>query len=257
MYKLDDGLPHYVRIYKQDLALKQTISSSAASLGNLGSIEVDGINGSLEAIVRTHGDLDLDPGKIITVVLQDSSDSTTWNKIGEIAYKEGQRTITKKGETTLWQRRLPPVYHFTRMQVTTDADFEGQIQAWYDNDYGNIVHRRNLGKKGSFYGDEEHFVNNINGSVSVTLTVLGYDLSVPGDGKIAMALESKAAEKDSWVSWITKDYTLNAPDKIEAGTELGRFSIPSTVKRYLRAQMSTDDAHLTGTVDVLLAYLPR
>lgn len=51
--------------------------------------------------------------------------------------------------------------------------------------------------------------------------------------------------------------TSDGGDEIAAGTLLGRFVIPLTAERYIKAVLVSDDAALTGKVDVFAVYLPR
>jgi len=261
MYKLNDGLPYYLKVYKQDLALNQDLPQNVEASGNLGPIEVDGINGGLEVIARAHTDVTLDKSKGIKVILQHSDDGTTWDTLGKISFKTEATTLTKPGETIIWQLRLPPVSSKTKLQVTTDIKFGGQIQAWYDNNLGNIINLRGFPDgANTFSGDEEHFVNNANGGIAVLLYVVTHDLSVSGEGKIIMALQREETKEDkskSWIDWQNKIYTLSSPTKISAGTEFGRLPLSSKVKRFLKANISTDDSHCAGAIDVLLTYLPR
>ena len=55
-------------------------------------------------------------------------------------------------------------------------------------------------------------------------------------------------------------YTLTAASgsgSLAAGTELGRFALPSTVRKYVKAVITTTDSSAAGKVDVIPAYLPR
>lgn len=44
---------------------------------------------------------------------------------------------------------------------------------------------------------------------------------------------------------------------LAADTELGRFALPSSVKDYVKAVITTTDAAAAGKVDVIPVYLPR
>lgn len=55
-------------------------------------------------------------------------------------------------------------------------------------------------------------------------------------------------------------YTLTASSgsgSLAADTELGRLALPSTVKNYVKAVITTTDASAAGKVDVIPVYLPR
>lgn len=55
-------------------------------------------------------------------------------------------------------------------------------------------------------------------------------------------------------------YTLTAASgsgALAADTELGRFALPSTVKNFVKAVITTTDAAAAGKVDVIPVYLPR
>jgi len=141
MYKLDDGLPFYQRVYGQDLALKQSLPQSKKEKGNKGPIEVDGINGSLEILARANADVTIADGKKLTITLEhsDTGKDADWNVLGTL-------------------------------------------------------------------------------------------------------------------------YTLTASSGsglLKKGVELDRFPLKSTVKRYLRAQIETDDGSASGTLDIIPVYLPR
>ncbi|MFC5355659.1 Bbp16 family capsid cement protein [Azospirillum himalayense] len=68
-----------------------------------------------------------------------------------------------------------------------------------------------------------------------------------------------SADGSSWTDLGTI-YSLTAAGgngALAAGVELGRFALPSTVRRYVKAVITTTDAAATGKVDVIPAYLPR
>jgi len=44
---------------------------------------------------------------------------------------------------------------------------------------------------------------------------------------------------------------------VAAGTELGRYALPSTVKKFVKTVITTTDAAAAGKLDVIPAYLPR
>jgi len=55
-------------------------------------------------------------------------------------------------------------------------------------------------------------------------------------------------------------YTLTAASgngALAKDTELGRFALPSTVKDFIKAVITTTDASAAGKVDVIPVYLPR
>ncbi|KAF0146664.1 MAG: hypothetical protein FD153_11 [Rhodospirillaceae bacterium] len=238
MYKLSDGLPHYVRIYKQDLALNQDLPQNRASEGNLGPVKVGGINGAIEVIMRAHTDIAIDPGKHITALIQHSGNSEgDWSDLTKIDYVEQARTITKSGEVYIWKRRLPPVFHKTRLRITTNARFGGKIGAWYDHDQGALFHDKAVPDTTTALGEEEHFVNNHNGSTDIELYVMATDLSVAGEGDITMVLQVYYDENNKgWTDLLSSKYRLSAPDKIAAGTELGQNSL-QTMKTALDQSM--------------------
>ena len=51
--------------------------------------------------------------------------------------------------------------------------------------------------------------------------------------------------------------TSSGGDTIAAGTLLGRVLIPLTAEKYIKAVLVSDDAALTGKVDVFAVYVPR
>ncbi|KAA1057160.1 Bbp16 family capsid cement protein [Azospirillum argentinense] len=68
-----------------------------------------------------------------------------------------------------------------------------------------------------------------------------------------------SADGSAW-SDLGTVYTLTASGgngALAAGTELGRFALPSTVRRFVKAVITTTDAAAAGKVDVIPAYLPR
>ncbi|WP_353861278.1 Bbp16 family capsid cement protein [Azospirillum formosense] len=68
-----------------------------------------------------------------------------------------------------------------------------------------------------------------------------------------------SADGSSWTDLGTI-YSLTAVGgngALAVGAELGRFALPSTVRRYVKAVISTTDAAAAGKVDVIPAYLPR
>lgn len=68
-----------------------------------------------------------------------------------------------------------------------------------------------------------------------------------------------SADGSSWTDLGTI-YSLTAAGgngSLAADTELGRFALPSTVRRYVKAVITTTDAAAAGKVDVIPVYLPR
>lgn len=51
--------------------------------------------------------------------------------------------------------------------------------------------------------------------------------------------------------------TSDGGSVIAAGTELGRFVIPTNAERYIKAVLTTDDAAAAGKVDLYVDYIPR
>ncbi|NUB27733.1 hypothetical protein [Azospirillum brasilense] len=68
-----------------------------------------------------------------------------------------------------------------------------------------------------------------------------------------------STDGSSWVDLGTV-YTLTAASgngSLAADTELGRFALPSTVRKFVKAVITTTDAAAAGKVDVIPVYLPR
>lgn len=66
--------------------------------------------------------------------------------------------------------------------------------------------------------------------------------------------------EDSGFADLATVYTLTAADgsgALAKDTELGRFALPSSVKDYVKAVITTTDAAAAGKVDVIPVYLPR
>lgn len=78
------------------------------------------------------------------------------------------------------------------------------------------------------------------------------------DTKVLSVKLQDSADNSSFADLETL-YTLTSDggDVLAAGTVLGRFIIPTTARRYVKAVLVSDDAALTGKVDVFAVYLPR
>lgn len=75
---------------------------------------------------------------------------------------------------------------------------------------------------------------------------------------IALQQSSDNGVADAYAALHTL-YTVTASGAtvVAAGTELGRFIIPTNAERYIKAVLTSDDAAMTGTVDIYPVYLPR
>ncbi|KAF0146663.1 MAG: hypothetical protein FD153_10 [Rhodospirillaceae bacterium] len=102
----------------------------------------------------------------------------------------------------------------------------------------------------------------INGSLEIVARV-NEDIRIADGKKLTITLEhSDTGDKTKPEEWATLGtlYTLTAGGgngSLKKDTELDRFPLKSTVKRYLRAQIETDDAAASGKLDILPVYLPR
>ena len=259
MYKLNDGLPHYVKLYKQDLSFNQTLPQNSNADGNLGQIEVGGINSSIEIIARAHTKLAVATTKKIEISLSHSDDGSAWSVVGSIRHIVAAVTIKKSEDTTILEVTLTQVNSKTKLKISTDVIFSGKISATYNNNLGKLFDAKEL--PGSIVTElpasAEIAVDN--SSVVVMLHVVARDLSVSEEGTITMTLQKEVTVNTvkSWVDLVADRYKLEAARGISAGTELWRYALPSTVKRFLKANVLTDDGACTGSIDVLMTYLPR
>lgn len=76
------------------------------------------------------------------------------------------------------------------------------------------------------------------------------------------ALTIKLQHSSDGTTWIDLGtvYSLTAAGgngALAADTELGRFALPSNVKKFTKAVISTTDAAAAGKVDVIPVYMPR
>ena len=273
MYKVN-GLPHYVTAHGQTLFAAQTVLASKTSSKTM--LKVGGVSGSIEIVLRAHSEIKIGLGKIITVTLNQSDGApkastiagkaviadSEWDELSKIVHTEKTRTSSKPGEVTIWTVRLPPVEAKTRLKITLDGDkFKGQIGAWYDHNDGVLIPWKDFPANTTLFTDSEPYINNNGGSVNVIATVMTRDLSVTGAGVISMVLQYESTDATShaktWTKLKDELYRVTAPDKIPAGTVLGRFVLPSNVKSFITADLVTDDSTCEGTVDVFPTYLPR
>ncbi len=102
-------------------------------------------------------------------------------------------------------------------------------------------------------------VDGISGSIEI-LALVNEAITIADSKKITITLEHSDTGLDSSWSILGTLYTLTASSgsgSLAKNTELDRFALKSTVKRYLHAKIMTDDSSATGSLDILPVYLPR
>lgn len=80
------------------------------------------------------------------------------------------------------------------------------------------------------------------------------------DTKVLTVTVQHSDSEASGFTTLGTVYTLTAASgsgSLAADTELGRFALPSTVKNFVKAVITTTDASAAGKVDVIPVYLPR
>lgn len=78
------------------------------------------------------------------------------------------------------------------------------------------------------------------------------------DTKIVTVKLQDSADNSSFADFETLyTKTASGATTVAAGTELKRFIIPKTMKRYSKAVLVSNDAGVTGKVDIYLNYIPR
>lgn len=75
--------------------------------------------------------------------------------------------------------------------------------------------------------------------------------------KLQQSTDNGVADAFADLSTIFTLTAAGGNGAIAAGTELGRAIVPLDAERYIKAVLVSDDAALTGKVDVFAVYLPR
>jgi len=101
-------------------------------------------------------------------------------------------------------------------------------------------------------------LGNTQASLEVVAEVgsVGTDLS---DTKVLTIKLQDSANNSSFADLATV-YTITAAAGSgvkAAGTQLAKLLIPSSARRYVKAVITTDDADVTGKLNVFLTYVPR
>ncbi|AWJ91417.1 hypothetical protein Sp245p_16355 (plasmid) [Azospirillum baldaniorum] len=100
-------------------------------------------------------------------------------------------------------------------------------------------------------------LSGINGAVEAVARV-NTAVTIANAATLTIKLQH-SADGTSW-SDLGTVYTLAASGgngALAADTELGRFALPSTVRKFVKAVITTTDAAASGKVDVIPVYLPR
>lgn len=98
----------------------------------------------------------------------------------------------------------------------------------------------------------------INGAVEI-LARVNTAVTIADTKALTITVQHSDSEASGFTTLGTV-YTLTAAGgsgALAADTELGRFALPSTVKQYVKAVITTTDAAAAGKVDVIPVYLPR
>lgn len=80
------------------------------------------------------------------------------------------------------------------------------------------------------------------------------------DTKVLTVAVQHSNSEGSGFTALGTVYTLTAASgsgALAVDTELGRFALPSTVKDFVKAVITTTDASAAGKIDVIPVYLPR
>lgn len=127
MYKKDDGLRHYVQIHKGNLANKMPLTTVAATDGNEGPLEVDGLLGGIEIIARMRTAGTVADAKKLNITLHHSNASSSGFEPLGVLYD-----LTASGSTILAVGQvlgtfvLPStVKRYLKVVVTPDAVING------------------------------------------------------------------------------------------------------------------------------------
>ena len=102
------------------------------------------------------------------------------------------------------------------------------------------------------------FLGGINGAVEV-LARVNTAVTI-ADTKVLTIKVQHSDSASSGFTDLATVYTITAAagsGSLAKDTELGRFALPSTVKDYVKAVITTTDAAAAGKVDVIPVYMPR
>ena len=96
------------------------------------------------------------------------------------------------------------------------------------------------------------------GSVEVGVTAASAVTVADGSSLSVRLEESDAKEGPFAYAGIGLDLTASgAPLTFAAGEDLGRIALPSTLKEWTKAVITSDDATASGAIDVWLDFRPR
>lgn len=125
-----------------------------------------------------------------------------------------------------------------------------------DNDY--LAKDQTVPQNTSANGDGGSFeISATLGSIEVVAEVGSVALGLANTKVLTVKLQD-SADNSSFADLATL-YTVTASGAltVPVNTELGRFIIPTTARRYVKAVITTDDAAATGKVNIFLNYLAR
>lgn len=97
----------------------------------------------------------------------------------------------------------------------------------------------------------------INGAIEI-LALVTADITIADSKKLTITLE-QSNDNTNWEK-LTTLYTITATSgsgSLKKGSKLGAFGLLSDTKRYVQAQIETDDPNASGKLDILPVYLPR
>lgn len=102
------------------------------------------------------------------------------------------------------------------------------------------------------------FLGGILGAVEILVRV-NSAITIADTKALTVKVQHSDSASSGFVDLATV-YTITAASgsgSLAKDTELGRFALPSTVKDYVKAVITTTDAAAAGKVDVIPVYLPR
>ncbi|CCG40156.1 hypothetical protein [Magnetospirillum molischianum] len=130
MYKKADGLPHIGQVYGESLANAQTLPQNTSADGNEGPIQVSGILGALEVIVRANTAITIADTKALTVKLQHRDGAAAFADLATIyslTAASGSGSIAKGVELARFALPSNVKTDLKAVITTTDAAAAGKL----------------------------------------------------------------------------------------------------------------------------------
>lgn len=127
--------------------------------------------------------------------------------------------------------------------IRSDADYMAKAQTLPQNDTAD-------GNGGSFE------YANTQASLEV-IVIVNEEITLTDLKSLTIKLQDSADNSAFADLQTLYTKTSSGGDTIPADTELGRFVLPTTTKRYVKVVLISDDVAIAGKVDIFPTYLPR